>query len=348
MNKVISDKFGRLPKGKLVRKYILSNKSGLKVSVINYGGIITNLWLPDKNGVMHDIVLGYDTLQEYVEDTYYLGAIIGRFANRILDGRFKINGKHYQLDANDGSNHLHGGEKGFSKQYWEITTDETKNKLLLSYVSPDGDQGYPGTLKTTVSYSLTDNNELIIDYYATVDQSTIINLTQHSYFNLSGHLGTSILDHQLQIDSNGILVANDAIPTGSFQSVEGTPWDFNTPKEIGKDINSDHLAERRGYDHCYILTRSKPSLIKVGELSHEKSGRTMEVWTDAPGMQLYSGNFLDGCVGKGLTPYLNRSGVCLETQNFPDAPNHDHFPNSILRPRKEFRSRTIYKFKQTN
>lgn len=346
MGKIITEEFGKLPNGAVVNKYLLQNSKGLQVGIINYGAVITNLWTPDHKDKLDDIVLGFDSLSAYINDKSFIGAIVGRYANRIKKGQFQIAGINYELPINDGSNHLHGGLRGFSKQYWEAEPIETENAIQLSYLSKDGEEGYPGNLEVIVKYTLSERNELIVDYLANTDKDTIINLTQHSYFNLSGMPGHTALAHDLKINASKILVVDDdLIPTGEFRTIKDTVFDFNQPKRIGLDIDSTELKATSGFDHCYVLDSEDMNALTLAvEMSHQKSGRELQVYTDAPGMQLYSGNFLNNCLGKNQVGYPNQSAICLETQNFPDAPNHEHFPNPILKPGEEFKSRTIFKF----
>jgi aldose 1-epimerase len=338
--------FGSLPDGKPVKLYTLRNTNGVEMKVMNYGGIIVSLKTPDKNGMSGDIVLGYDSLSGYVANNPYFGALIGRYGNRIAKGKFSLEGKEYKLAQNNGPNHLHGGVKGFDKVFWNITPGNDSTSLVLTYTSADGEEGYPGTLKVEVVYTLTDNNELKIDYSATTDKTTIVNLTQHSYFNLAN--SETILDHQLQIDADSYLpVDATLIPTGKIQKVDGTPFDFKTAKNIGVDIdaNDEQIRFGKGFDHCWVLNGSVGTLRKVAVLSDSASGRQMEVLTTEPGLQFYSGNFLDGTIkGKGGTTYNLRSGLCLETQHYPDSPNRPEFPSVVLKPGEKYSSQTIYKF----
>lgn len=341
--------FGRLPDGREVHQYTLQNRSGVTAQIIDYGATVTSLKVPDRNGKIEDVVLGYDSLQGYVEGTAYFGAIVGRYGNRIGRGRFQLDGNLYQLTINDGENHLHGGKTGFNKVLWEATPGNSgEASLRLQYVSRDGEEGYPGTVTLTVTYTLTDKNELRIDYEGTTDKPTILNPTQHSYFNLSGSFTNAILDHLLMIDADGITpVDKGLIPTGQIEGVANTPMDFRTPMAIGAHINdpSEQLAFGRGYDHNWVLNGAAGKVRKVAELYEAASGRMMAVLTDQPGLQFYSGNFLDGSVmGKNGVTYQHRSGLCLETQAFPDTPNKPQFPTATLRPGKTYRQTTIYQF----
>lgn len=341
--------FGKLPDGREVHQYTLENRSGTVAQVIDYGATVTSLKVPDRNGRMNDVVLGYDSLQGYMEGTAYFGAIVGRYGNRIGKGRFSLDGKDYQLTINDGENHLHGGKIGFNKVLWEAKpggADEAS--LLLQYTSRDGEEGYPGTVTLKVTYTLTDNNELRIDYDGTTDKATVLNPTQHSYFNLSGSFENAILDHLLMIDADGITpVDKGLIPTGQIADVADTPMDFRRPMAIGAHIDdrNEQLAFGKGYDHNWVLKGSAGKVRKVAELYEAGSGRMMTVFTDQPGLQFYSGNFLDGsAIGKNGVSYKHRSGLCLETQAFPDTPNKPQFPQVTLRPGQTYRQTTIYQF----
>lgn len=342
--------FGTLPDGTDITLYTVTNSHGIEAKIMTYGGIITSLKTPDKNGEFDDIVLGFDKLEPYIENggSPYFGALIGRFGNRISEGRFTIDGETYQLDTNNGENHLHGGVEGFDKKVWsaEPFQSDTAAGLEMSLLSPDGDQGYPGNLEVTVTYTLTNDNELLVDFLATTDKATPVNLTQHSYFNLAGT--GDILDHRLMIDASHFTPVDEGlIPTGEIRPVEGTPFDFRTPTAIGARINEDNqqLAYGLGYDHNYVLDKDEPGAMERAALVVEPtSGRVLEVHTQEPGIQFYSGNFLDGTLkGKG-TVYEYRSGLCLEPQHFPDNPNQPNFESSILRPGEEYRTRMSFVF----
>jgi aldose 1-epimerase len=312
--------------------HTLSNSLGFEVSITNYGGAITSLKTPDRHGDFGDIVLAYETLDDYVRNPRYFGALIGRHANRIARGRFSLNGIEYQLPCNNGLNHLHGGFKGFDKRVWDVSQDG--NVLQLSYFSKDGEEGYPGNLAASVDYTLIDN-ALRVDYRATTDHDTIVNLTNHSYFNLRGH-GT-ILDHELMLRARSFTpVADDLIPTGEIRAVEGTPMDFRTGRVIGNG----------GYDHNFVLDDWKHGSIRsVARVREPNSGRVMEVFTTQPGIQFYSGNFLDGSlIGKHGVRYEKYAALCLETQHYPDSPNHPNFPSTVLRAGESYDESTIYKF----
>jgi aldose 1-epimerase len=327
--------FGTGPEGEEVYLYTLRNKHGVEVSITNYGGAITSILAPDRNGVFADVVLGYDTLDEYMKNPRYLGALIGRFANRIDRGKFSLNGVEYQLAQNNGKNHLHGGNKGFDKRVWKAS--ETTDGVHLEHFSPDGEENYPGNLNVAVDYSLNDENELRIDYHATTDKDTIINLTNHSYFNLRGQLHGTILDHELMLRAGSFTpVSEDMIPTGEIRSVDGTRMDFRIGRVIGDG----------GYDHNFVLDEWDHGLIRsVARLREPKSGRVMEVRTTQPGIQFYSGNFLDGSlIGKGGLRYVKYAALCLETQHFPDSPNQPNYPSTVLRADRIYNEITVYKF----
>ncbi|CAM4009407.1 MULTISPECIES: aldose epimerase family protein [Pseudoalteromonas] len=341
--------YGKLADHTPINQVTLTNSNGVSVDVINYGGIITRIETPDSNGNMGNIVLGLDNLADYTNATTYFGAIIGRFGNRIANGKFSLNGTDYQLATNDGDNHLHGGVQGFDKKVWTMVPFSTENSagVTLSLVSPDGDQGYPGELTTQVTYTLTNKNTLDMQFVAKTNKPTIINMTQHSYFNLAGK--GDILDHQMQINSNAITpVDGGLIPTGELMQVAGTPFDFRNPKAIGKEINADdeQLKLGKGYDHNFVL-KSQPNhdLIEAAKVYEPSSGRTLTVYTEEPAVQFYSGNFLDGSSkqASGLVHKL-RSGFCLEPQHFPDAPNQPTFPSTTLLPGEVYSTRIVYEF----
>lgn len=341
--------FGKMPDGQTVEKYTLRNASGMEIDVITYGGIITRWTAPNKNGSYEDIVLGFDDLQQYLNGNPYFGALIGRYGNRIAKGKFSLDGETYTLATNDGENHLHGGEKGFDKVVWQAKAESTAEgaSLELTYNSADGEEGYPGKLDVKVTYTLTGNNELDVRYEATTDKPTIVNLTQHSYFNLSGDFTQSILDHELFLDADAYLpVDAGLIPTGELRKVAGTPFDFKQPKVIGKEINAENeqLKLGKGYDHCWVLNQEAGNYGLAASAYHPGTGRFLEVYTDEPGIQFYSGNFLDGTLPaqKGGT-YGLRSGFCLETQHYPDTPNQEGFPSVRLNPGETYSSRTTFK-----
>lgn len=338
--------FGKTPEGQEVTQYTLTNKNFISLSVINYGGIVTRLVTPNRNGTLEDIVLGYDSLAGYLKETPYFGALVGRYGNRIANGKFTLDGTQYTLAQNNNGQHLHGGVKGFDKVFWNIEP-AGPNKLRLTYTSSDREEGYPGNLKVTVTYELTDANEFIIDYSATTDKKTIVNLTQHSYFNLTGNIKRDVLDHEVEIQADKFIPVTKAlIPTGDLKSVTGTPFDFTKQTSIGLRINAQdqQLEFAGGYDHCWVLTENKP--IKHAASVYEPgSGRVLEVYTTEPGIQFYTGNFLDGSItGKQGIVYKHRYGFCLETEHFPDSPNQKNFPSTELKPGETYRSQTVYKF----
>ncbi|QHL88540.1 galactose-1-epimerase [Nibribacter ruber] len=329
------------------RSYTLQNQQGMRVTISNYGGTITSILTPDKYGRLGEVVLGFNDLADYTNEAYlanqpYFGAIIGRFGNRIDKGRFQLNGQEYQLATNNGENHLHGGIKGFDKVYWHVEEQPAQNGLRLKYTSPDGEEGYPGTVQVTVLYILTPQNELVIDYQATTDQATPINLTNHSYFNLAGGMAQDALDHVLTIAADRyVKVSESLIPTGELPTVEDTPMDFQTPVAMGARI--DQVPG--GYDHTYVLKEAGRHLKRAATVEEPVSGRCLEVCTTEPGIQFYSGNFLDGTLrGHGGVVYKRHYGFCLETQHFPDSPNQPCFPNTILEPGQKYHQKTIYRF----
>jgi aldose 1-epimerase len=349
---VTREPFGATDRGETVSVYTLKNARGTEVRALDYGGIILSLRVEDRNGRFDDVVLGYDSLKDYVRESPYFGAIIGRYGNRIARGRFTLDGRTYTLAKNNGPNHLHGGLRGFDKVVWDVESFESPDGvgLVMRYTSPDGEEGYPGTLRATVTYTLTPRNELIFDYHATTDRATPVNLTQHSYFNLAGDGQGDILGHVVTLNADHFTpVDSTLIPTGEIRSVTGTPFDFRTPTPIGARIAQDdeQLRYGRGYDHNFVLNkggddRGRTLAARVYEPS---SGRLMEISTTEPGLQFYSGNFLDGSLrGKKGVAYKHRYGFAMETQHFPDTPNKSAFPSAILRPGEEYRSRTIYAF----
>jgi aldose 1-epimerase len=341
--KIMKQDFGTV-NGKPVYLYTLKNKNGITVRITNYGGIITSILVPDKNGKFGDIVLGYDSLKGYLEATPYFGAIVGRYANRIAKGTFTLEGQNYKLAINNGNNTLHGGLRGFDKVVWEAepASDSSSASLILTYLSKDGEEGYPGNLSVKVNYTLNDNDELRTVIEATTDKATPVNLCNHSYFNLA-ECDTSILGHMLFLNAERYTVVNDElIPTGELRPVEGTPMDFRSPHMIGERIDKVPGAPPGGYDHNYVLMNPPGELGLVAKLSEEKSGRLLEVFSTQPGVQFYSGNFLDGTItGKGRKVYKKHWGLCLETQHFPDSPNQQSFPNTILKPGEKFSETTI-------
>jgi aldose 1-epimerase len=343
--------FGTTPDGVAVDRYTLTSASGVTITVLSYGGVIQSVLAPDRAGALADVTLGYDTLDGYLRDKSYLGALVGRFANRIRAGRFSLDGRVYTLATNAGGNHLHGGIRGFNKYVWttEPFADGENIGLRLEHVSPAGDEGYPGTLTARVTYTLTPAGALLMDFFATTDAPTPVNLTQHSYFNLAGTGVGDILGHTLELAAARFTpVDAQLIPIGELRPVQGTPFDFTTAETIGAriDENDEQLRLAGGYDHNFVLDhRAASDLVLAARLTDPLSGRGLDIHTTEPGMQCYSGNFLDGTVaGKGGIPLAYRSGLALETQHFPNSPNEPSFPSTILRPGAEHRSRTIYHF----
>jgi aldose 1-epimerase len=343
--------FGRTPAGDVVNGVTLRNRNGIEARIITVGGTIVSLRTPDRAGAIDDIVLGFDEVSPYLEKTNpYFGSIIGRYANRIANGRFAIDGKTHQLAKNDGENHLHGGTKGWDKMLWTSEPFQQSEGVgvILRYRSPAGDENYPGTVNATVTYTLNEQNQLIVDYHAVTDAPTIINLTQHSYFNLGGAKTTDILGHELMLSADQYTPVNATlIPTGELATVEGTPFDFRTPTAIGARIGdkNEQLTRGRGYDHNFVVRRTGPGLELAARVVDKTTGRSLEIATTEPGIQFYSGNFLDGSLkGKGGRVYPHRSGFCLEPQHYPDSPNQKSFPPTVLRPGEEYRSQTVFTF----
>lgn len=341
--------YGNMPDGSQVDLFTLTNSNGMTVKIINYGGTIVSIEVPDKNGKIDDITLGLNALEEYFKFSSYFGALVGRYANRIEGSEFELNGIVYHLAANDGKNHLHGGNKGFDKVVWQarVIDGEGGQSLQLFYRSPDGEENYPGNLDVKVTYTLTEQNELKIGYYAVSDRDTIVNLTNHAYFNLSGHASGDILNHELKINADRFTVINnEGIPTGEIRDVKDTPMDFSILTPVGARINSpdEQIVWGKGYDHNWILNASGKASEKAAEVFDPKTGRLMEVFTTKPGVQFYSGNFITETPGKIGAVYKKRSGLCLETQYFPNAMKHKHFPSPILKAGEEYKHTTIYKF----
>ncbi len=347
--KIKAQPFGKIGSNEILL-FTLNNSNGITIKITNYGGIITSLAVPDKKGKKENIVLGYDNLEEYLKKPFYYGAIIGRYSNRIANGTFLLNNKQYQLSINDYPNHIHGGIIGFNNVIWNANPIEGDDfiGLELSYLSKDMEQGYPGNLTVKVKYILTNNNELKIDYFATTDKETIINLTQHSYFNLSGNLNSEILNHYLKINADKFLPINKKlIPKGDLESVKHTPFDFTAFEQIGARLNDKHvqLGFASGYDHTWVLNKKGKSLRKAAIVYHKESGRCMELFTTKPGIQFYSGNFLCNSDNKinGNIVY-KRKGFCLETQYFPNSPNEPSFPSTVLLPGEQYKESTVFKF----
>ena len=342
--------YGVLDDGTIIKQYIFENDNQMKVKIINYGAIVVSIEVPDKYGKINDVVLGYDSIEGYVQDPSYFGAIVGRIGNRIAKGKFSLDGQDYTLAINNNENHLHGGIKGFNKRVWspEIIKLNDAPALKLTYVSSDGEEGYPGNLTLEVTYSISSENELIIDYLGKTDKATILNPTNHSYFNLGGEGSGDILDHILKINADYFTPVDEGlIPLGDHKSVLGTPMDFLSPKKIGDRINNndDQLKVGLGYDHNWVFNDWDGTLKLGVSLFDPQSGRLMEVLTTEPGVQFYSGNFLDGTnIGKNQKAYQYRSALCLETDHFPDSQNNPNFPSVVLRPGEEYKQKTIYKF----
>ena len=352
MAKMVEKKaFGTTADGKTADLYALKNKNGMVVTITNFGATVVSIVVPDKAGKLADVALGYDNLAGYELNKNYLGVLVGRYGNRIAHGKFSIDGTEYTLAKNNGENSLHGGLKGFNKAMWEAK-DVSKGgdpAVEMKYVSKDGEEGYPGNLSVTVVYTVTSKNELKIDYTATTDKKTVVNLTNHTYFNLAGQGNGDILKHELMINADKFTpVDSGLIPTGELKSVMGTPFDFKKPTAIGAriDASDEQIKLGGGYDHNFVLNRAKPTgLSLAAKVSDPSSGRSMEVWTTEPGVQFYTGNFLDGSFqGKAGIAYGKRTAFCLETQHFPDSPNHPSFPTTLLKPGEKYRTTTVYKF----
>jgi aldose 1-epimerase len=340
--------------GQPVDLYTLTNSNDMTVTITNYGGIIQSIWVPDRRGRQANVALGFDNVDDYVAGSPYFGCITGRYANRIAEGRFTLDGQEYQLATNDGPNHLHGGDVGFDKRVWDATPiegDDDGVGLELTYTSPDGEEGYPGTLETTVTYTLTDDNEIQVDYHATTDAPTVVNLTNHTYFNLAGEGSGTIEDHRLTLNADHYTPVDETlIPTGEIAPVEDTPFDFTSPTAIGDRIRGGHeqIVIGRGYDHNFVLNREDPEdeeMILAARVAEPSSGRVLEISTTEPGIQFYSGNFLDGTlVGTGGNVYRQGDAFALETQHYPDSPNQPNFPSTVLRPGAEYETTTVFAF----
>ncbi len=340
--KVIREIFGNLPGKADASLYTITNSNDVTLKVSDYGGIIQSILVPDKNGKPGDVVLGFDNLEGYLQDQPYIGTLVGRYAGRIAKGSFVLDGTEYNLARNHGQNHIHGGIVGFDKVLWQASEFANKKGagVTLKYISHDMEEGYPGFLRVSVSYTLDDENQVCLDYQASTDKATHLNLTNHAYFNLNG-AAAEIYDHELMIASSAYVVTDhDLIPTGEIGSVEGSPLDFRVPKLIGKDI---HEVEG-GFDHCYVLEGDGKEPLLAARVVHQESGRVMETYTTEPGVQFYSSNFLAGITGRGGIPYRKHLALCLETQHYPNSPNIPGFPLTILRPGKTYNQRTIYKF----
>ena len=348
--KVERSNYGVAKSGETVELFTLKNKSGVEVDIITYGGRITSLKTLDNKGNLENVVLGFENLEQYEKDNPFFGALVGRYGNRIAKGKFNLNNTEYTLAKNNGENSLHGGVMGFDKVVWKVieVNEGDKGVLKLSYLSKDMEEGFPGNLTTYVTYTLNSDNSLDVLYEATTDKTTVVNLTQHSYFNLSGDFSKTILDHEVEIDADSYIpVDSGLIPTGELATVEGTPFDFREPKLVGKDIDAENeqLELGGGYDHCWVLKGHELGYRSVAKAFHPATGRTLEVLTDEPGIQFYTGNFLDGTLPspKGGT-YAKRSGFCLETQHYPDSPNQPNFPSVTLEPGDKYSTKTTFKF----
>ena len=342
--------FGKTADGHDVDLYTLTNRNGVEIGIMNRGGTVVSIRVPDRNGKVGDVALGFDSLDGYLQDNPFFGALVGRYGNRIAKGRFKLNGVAYKLAVNNGENHLHGGLQGFDKAVWNArdVSEGPLPRLELTYLSKDGEEGYPGNLSVAVVYSLTDANELRIDYSATTDKDTVVNLTNHSYFNLAGAGEGDILGHELTLYADRFTpVDKGLIPTGELRSVGGTPFDFRKPTPIGAriDAKDEQIQFGGGYDHNFVLDSGGGSLTLAARVNEPKTGRVLEVLTTEPGIQFYTGNSLDGKVaGKGGKAYQKRYGFCLETQHFPDSPNHPKFPSTVLKPGGKYQTTTVYRF----
>jgi aldose 1-epimerase len=347
---VKQEPFGTTPDGQKVDLYTLTNANGMQIKIMNYGAAITSVIVPDRNGKFEDIVPGYDNFDGYLKANPYFGGIVGRFGNRIAKGKFTLDGIEYTLAANNNGNHLHGGNIGFDKVVWNARPFKTGNSVgvKLDYLSKDGEEGYPGNLNVTVTYTLTNNRELKIDYTATTDKATPVNLTQHGYWNLAGAGNGDILSHVMMINADRFTPTDaTSIPTGQLAPVKDTPMDFTKPTAIGFRINEvdEQLNYGKGYDHNWVLNKTDNAMTLACRVSEPTNGRVMEIYTSEPGLQFYSGNFLDGTIkGKYGKVYNYRDAIVLETQHFPDSPNHPNFPSTILRPGEKYDTHTIYRF----
>jgi aldose 1-epimerase len=347
--RIETKEFGKMPDGRSVQIYTLEN-GAVTVRITSYGGRIVSVLAPDRKGKTADVVLGFSTLGEYLKDASFQGAVIGRYGNRIAKGQFTLDGKSYSLPRNNGANHLHGGPEGFYARLWTaaVRHDEDGDALELTYESPDGEQGYPGTLEAKVVYSLEDGGRLRIDYTATTDKPTVVNLTNHSYFNLAGEGSGDILGEEMQVEADRFTPVDETlIPTGELKPVAGTPFDFTKPTAIGAHIGDKdpQLDIGKGYDHNFVLRGTAGTLRLVARVVEPKSGRVLEVLTTEPGLQFYSGNFLDGSIsGKSGKAYTFRSAYCLEAQHFPDSPNEPAFPSAVLKPGETYHQTTVYRF----
>lgn len=346
----ISD-FGKCADGKIAKLFTLTNSNNMKAILTNYGAILVSLFVPDKNGNLSDVVLGFDTLEKYsTNDICYFGSTVGRNSNRVKDAKFTLNGITYNLDKNErNKNNLHSGFHPYNERLWDYNVNENSNSVCFSLISPDGDQGFPGEFNVNVTYTLTNDNEIKIEYAGNSNKDTVANMTNHSYFNLSGHNSGTAMEQELYINSNKFIeVDNESIPTGNFINVENTPLDFRTSKKLSKDINADYeqLKFTGGFDHSFVINKTSQGIEKVATLSDSSSGRTMDVYTDTVAIQFYAGNFIENnkVIGKDNCMYKNRSGICLETGFLPNSINQSNFKSPVLKAGQEYKTTTIYKF----
>ncbi len=343
-------KFGVLPDGRQVSLYLMTNANGMQVSLLDYGGTVKEIRVPDRNGKFANVSLGFSTLEDYLEKSPYFGCITGRYANRIAKGRFSLNGENYQLAVNNGPNHLHGGEKGFDKRMWKARIADRGTALVFTRKSPDGEEGYPGNLDCRVTYTLTNENELRVEYEAKTDKPTVVNLTNHTYFNLAGEGNGDVLNHQLTLPGDRFVATDETNVPIAISKVAGTPLDFTKAREVGERIDANHtqIVHGKGYDHTWLVPPSGEELSLAARLRDPVSGRVLEILTDQPGVQVYTGNYLDGTlIGQGGKPYAFRSGICLETQVFPDSPNHqgeEGWRNCALLPGETYSHVTVHRF----
>jgi aldose 1-epimerase len=336
--------------GKMTDLYILKNKNGYEVAVTNYGGSLVAIMVPDKDGQMANVIQGHDNIQDAINSPEpFLSTLVGRYGNRIAKGKFTLEGKEYSLSINNGPNHLHGGPTGFHARVWDAE-QLSENSLKLHYLSADGEEGFPGNLDMTVVYTFTDDNELVIDYTGTTDKTTVVNMTNHGFFSLTGIANPTPTIEDLECEINAdyyVPIDDTSIPTGEIESVKGTPFDFTTPHAVGERIDADHIQTKRGagYDHCFVLNKKQPGeLTFAARVVEPKSGRTMEVYTTEPGVQVYTDNWADGYKGQHGATFPRRSAICFEAQHFPDSPNHPYFPSVVLKPGEVYTQKTIYKF----
>ena len=349
MNKLVITDIAEVENMGTIKKYELKNENGMLVEVLNFGGIVTKILVPDRDGILDDVTVGFENPLDYLREHPYFGAIVGRYGNRIAKGEFSIGGEKYGLATNNGANHLHGGIKGFDKAIWAVAdvSNENHHALELRYTSSDGEEGYPGRLESKVIYTLTNNNELKVDYEAVADRPTHVNLTQHTYFNLGGLKNQKILNHTLTINADHYLAIDEGfIPLGELTPVEDTPFDFREAKAIGRDINQEHIQIERGlgYDHCWALNRNGNGLQIAAQLIDNQLGRKMDVLTTEPEVQFYTGNFLDESLEGKRGKIQHRAGLCLETQHFPDSPNQENFPSTLLKPGEKYETSTVFRF----